>query len=143
MALFGSIWTFLKIVQFWLKNSGCNLENWISWRISLLWTPFLIERHFCNSSHIVFILHSWAIYELIPLIIEWEDKAGQFTWQLAGLKQNEFKIISKENWNFGNFSLDPKKIQILRFLKACEFLAFLGQYFQKCICSLVLLLPAY
>ena len=41
LALF---WTFLKIVQFWLKSSARNQEKSIPWRISLLLMPHLTPK---------------------------------------------------------------------------------------------------
>ena len=37
-------WTFLKIVQFWLKSSARNQEKSIPWRISLLLMPHLTPK---------------------------------------------------------------------------------------------------
>ena len=42
---FSHNWTLFKnIFQFLLKSSSWNLENWISWRISLLQTPYPIPK---------------------------------------------------------------------------------------------------
>ena len=41
LMLFDQFWTFLKIFQFWLKNSGWNLKIRVPWSFLLLLTPIL------------------------------------------------------------------------------------------------------
>ena len=48
MAFFSGFWfnfgCFWRFFQFWLKNSGLNLEIWVPWSFMLLLTPTLTPR---------------------------------------------------------------------------------------------------